>query len=159
LTEAFGKGATMQKYFLILENEPLTLEWLQQILRRYFSEFQMIGLETEKSFREITSEFSRPPAIAILGMRVRWQYPEENMQLPPDDVREGSYTLAGRRCWKLLRENPVTKQMPIIFHTVIDESRNAGSEILSDPNTRLLEMRDSEDSLIQNIQELLAHAH
>lgn len=142
---------------IVMEDDYFNRDLIQKLLSKQFPYLTPIFLKTEHEFHTafpyIVADL---PCLAMLGARVKWTEPAPSMPNPPVEVRKGKYFEAGFRCWRMLRNNPSTKNVPVIFYTVIDERGNADQDILSDTLTKFVEMDVTDRKIIKAIQQFLA---
>jgi CheY-like chemotaxis protein len=110
----------MTRIVYVVEDDPLQGEYLDRLLRDKFSsslKVKLIGSESEfyTRFEEIVAD---KPACVIMDILLQWAPAE----IAKDSKDLGSYVNAGLRCQKKLAEDPRTREIPVIFFTVLDRA-------------------------------------
>jgi CheY-like chemotaxis protein len=136
---------------LIVEDDPLQMEFIVPELQNAFCGTEIKLLKTEHQFRVALEEIAKnPPDVAIIDVMLRWTDPVPNQPPAPEDVREGGHYQAGLRCAALLRRYETTRAIPVILYTVLEEA-----DLLHDlrelNNVRLLTKESDIGPLIEMI--------
>lgn len=116
-------------HILLVEDDSLQSELMRENLALALSNVRIDVIDTEYGFRSSFDHIVRnPPDVVILDIILRWTDPAPEMpSMPPEVEIEGSYR-AGFRCQRLLAENPMTRNIPIIIYTIL-EARDMKSRI------------------------------
>jgi CheY-like chemotaxis protein len=114
-------------HILIVEDDYIQASSLQEALRQALGrEGRKIDIDriaTEERFRAKLGEIARDkPDVIIMDVMLRWTDAAEPLPEAPEEVRREGYHRAGIRCQRLLAENPETRNIPVIFYTVLEES-------------------------------------
>lgn len=79
--------------------------------------------ETESDFRkQLVSIETILPDIILLDIMLRWTDPSANVEEFPNDVKEEGFYTAGFRCQKIISNNKILQNIPIILYTVLDKT-------------------------------------
>jgi hypothetical protein len=151
----------MKKGIIVIDGEPgsaeLTAVWVQRTLREY----DIRRFECERDFRCYlhmldTRGEKTIPSLVICDTRIRWCYPEPNMNLSgaPVEVRERDVRMAGQRCWKMFREPAWRRNIPWIFYTLADKTEMNFCQF-SDQYTTHVEKTGSIRPLLTEVVRLL----
>jgi CheY-like chemotaxis protein len=142
---------------VVLEDDYFDMDLTRELLRKHFPGFQILPLRTEAQFHEaFPALIAAPPSIVLLGARVKWTDPAPKMPEPPAEVLAGTYREAGFRCWKMLRGNPQTKSVPVIFYTSINERGNAPAEAKADRRTTFVVRRIEDEEIVGAVREAIS---
>ncbi len=107
--------------FIVVDDDQLWWERVREELDRSFNEIEWTWIKTESEFRNAVPELiDNPPALILMDVMLPWCTPSEDMEEPPDDVREEGFYFAGLRCSRLLRNNAATKDIPVVLWTVLE---------------------------------------
>jgi CheY-like chemotaxis protein len=148
----------VSQQIVIFEDEYFDREHISQLIGKRFPKFGMRLLGTEAEFHSVFPELCEDvPVLVMLGMRAKWTHPAPEMPEPPAEVLAGTYREAGLRCWRMLRQNPNTSRVPVIFWTTIDET-GTGKEALTDPLTTFVEMDVHDDRIVSAVGRALRKA-
>jgi DNA-binding NarL/FixJ family response regulator len=97
---------------------------LDEILPRLCGEFPGVNfnvIETESAFRRAVPDLrATPPTIVIMDMLLRWSDAGSEEEQPAEIG--GDFYSAGLRCQTLLASYPETKNVPIIFYSMLDRN-------------------------------------
>jgi len=146
---------------VIVENDYLQYDWMEDVFRRYFPDWNVSQIKTELEFRNKLEQLAvRPPNVIIMDVMLQWTTPSENVQRPPKEVSEGGHHTAGLRCEELLRKDKRTEDIPVILYTVLEradlEHRFGG---MIPPYIKHLRKESEPDSLFALIHEITARRH
>lgn len=145
-----------RKTIVVAEDDHFWMEFDVEMIEKRFPDYKVVQIRTEDEFRKAMPGFSKnPPAPVVLCMRMKWCFPEREMPEPPPDVLAEGCSLTGARCWRLLRKSENTANVPVIFHTVIDEKSNVSQEVLGDPRTVFVERSSRYDQVLKDIRRML----
>ncbi len=146
-----------RRLIAVVEDDYFDMELTIDLLAKHFGSYGTMKFATEEEFRRSVHGFNAdPPVLVLMGMRMKWADPAPEMPAPPQDVLAGTYREAGARCWRALRTNNGTKNVPVIFYTTIDERNNVNLEILRDPMTTFIEKDITDKKILAAISETLA---
>jgi CheY-like chemotaxis protein len=107
---------------LVVEDDHLQSDSTLHNLSREIPGVSLIHIPTEFEFRARFDEIvSSKPDVIVMDVMLRWDDPKPDLQIPPD-VAEGGFRRAGIRCKSLLAENEQTRDIPVIFYTVLDSA-------------------------------------
>jgi CheY-like chemotaxis protein len=138
----------LPKGALVLLDKLSDREFIARVVKKSFPGSLHLGfLQTESRFYYSFKDIARrPPDFILLDMRIRWH---EQMPEPSNEVVMGTSHQAGLRCWNMLRRDPQTANIPIIFWTVIPDGETAifGREILGNPLTQVV-LKDAGESAL-----------
>ena len=114
------------QYLLVVEDDPDQADTIEKALRRRFSSHDVLVVETESEFRQGLLEITEhPPDVAIIDIILRWSEPDPPIPERPREVDEEGIQRAGLRCEQLLRHEPATAKVPVIFYTVTKKTHFA----------------------------------
>lgn len=136
----------------IVEDDSLQADYIENLLRtecRFEVEIRRIVTESEfwNRFDEVAVA---KPACIIMDILLQWSYAE----VARETHAVGSYLTAGLRCQKKLAEDPRTKSITVVFHTVLDRS-----DIPNIPRNVLYLRKDASDSRFMGvIEEIMKRA-
>jgi CheY-like chemotaxis protein len=138
---------------LLVEDDPLQVEMLEELLRSRDNSVTVI--ETELEFVERLDEIERePPDLFVVDVILRWTDPQPNAQRPPREVIEGGRERAGFRCRARLLERTGTRELPVILYSHLDPS-HFERQLQGLPNSTLYLQKDSDFTpLLDAIQKL-----
>ena len=105
---------------LLVEDDFMQAEGLMERIKDQLGvESDLISTELgfQTRFEEIAQD---PPVLIIMDVMLRWADPQPVIQRPPDGY--DGFHRAGIRCLKMLRSDPRTKELPVILHSVLEES-------------------------------------
>lgn len=109
---------------LIVEDDYLQADSIYETLKQILSA-RIEGISTESEFRSRIQEIEKdPPDVVIMDVMLRWTdpSPELDLDLAPPDIRNKGFYRAGVRCAALLGERERTKNIPIIFYTILERA-------------------------------------
>lgn len=108
-------------YILLVEDDHMQSDFIRESLLQWLPDITIEVINTEHMFRSSMDQIARnPPDLIIMDVILRWTDPTPEMTSRPVDVKvEGSYR-AGFRCQKLLAEHPRTKDIRVIFYTILE---------------------------------------
>ncbi len=139
---------------LIVEDDYLQADLLRQILVDRYGSVETDRVKSESAFRNRMSEIRKqPPDLILLDVMLQWT--DRDTYLPaPDDVIKGEFYRAGLRCERLLRDDSITRKIPVILYTML-ESRDLGEDLCYLSNkTRFVGKYSDSSLLFDTIQEL-----
>jgi CheY-like chemotaxis protein len=118
---------------LLLEDDHNQVELIVAELRGGFPAAKIVTISTERDFRSRFEEIAvNPPAIFLIDIMVRWTDSEPNLEVRPQEVKEEGFYRAGLRCLKLIKLDDRTKDIPVIFYTVLENHDLTGQMDLSE---------------------------
>jgi len=140
---------------LVVEDDYLQADWIQRNLERALPGITIYYINTELEFRSRLDYIAgATPDVIVMDIMLRWANPDPNLQLPPEEVKEGGFYRAGLRCQKLLANDERTKDIPVIFYTVL-EPYDLESELQQlSGNITYLRKESDLTSLIYRIRDL-----
>jgi CheY-like chemotaxis protein len=140
---------------LIVEDNSIQLEWMNDELARRFPNAKIQECDTECGFRAAFEDIAAdPPDVVLMDVMLNWTHPSENMVPRPPAVVEAGIWRAGIRCEKLLREDPRTKDIPVVLYTSLAES-NLAAELKDMPQASYLPKDSNFEPLVREIQSTL----
>ena len=142
---------------LLVEDDHLQSGPTLDNLEREFHGANFTRIRTESEFRAKLKEIAtNKPDVIIMDVMLPWDDPDPDLKVPQDVLAEGGIGRAGIRCKKLLAKNEKTRDIPVLFYTVLDNPQ-LQTEIknLYPPAEHLIKEPDSVD-LIERIRGLLA---
>ena len=105
---------------LLVEDDHLQSDPTLDNLRREFHGASFTRIRTESEFRAKFKEIAtNKPDVIIMDVMLPWADPDPDLKVPPE-VAEGGIGRAGIRCKNLLAENEATRDIPVLFYTVLD---------------------------------------
>ena len=105
---------------LLLEDDHIQRDQLVKALEKEF-ETDILVKSRESEFRNDFEQIaSAPPDIAILDVMVRWAKPSSQMPARPAEVPNDPQG-AGLRCGDMLRSDPRTASVKIIYYSVLSK--------------------------------------
>lgn len=105
---------------VVMEDDPYQSEHMVRDLKSSFPEMKIIECATERELRQCVDGLSPGQlACAVLDAMVPWDFPSENMPVPPEDVQTGDLFGAGKRCLDYVRSK-LGKETPVCIHTLLD---------------------------------------
>lgn len=108
---------------LLVEDDHLQVEALHSALVMAFPGSRINRVATESEFRDwLSSDLSQIPDVIVIDMMLRWADPGPEIPQPPPEVKKNGRYRAGTRCRALLREDPRTREIPVILHTFLERS-------------------------------------
>ena len=108
---------------ICVEDDHLQFDSISKKIRQAFPGVTIEGIKTEKDFRDKMADFARkPPDVFIIDVMLRWTDPSPKMELAPKEVAEGGFFKAGLRCLQRLVSQEETKNIPVIFYTVLEKN-------------------------------------
>ncbi|HYX30780.1 MAG TPA: hypothetical protein VE863_19745 [Pyrinomonadaceae bacterium] len=144
---------------IIVENDYLQYDWMKDIFARRFPYYHISQIKTELEFcNQLKKIAAKPPDVIIMDVMLQWTTPSENVERPPDEVKEGGHHTAGLRCQERLRSDEKTKDIPVILYTVLEQpdlERRFGGTIPE--HIRHLRKESDPEPLFSLIQEVTAH--
>lgn len=139
---------------VIVEDDPLQMEWLDGEIRKYFPKAVIERINTEHEFQSHLSDFVKnPPSIFVIDMLLRWTNPSRNMPPQTEEVEKGGFFRAGLRCAQKLVNRDNTKKVPIIIYTVLEKDEIA-LDLKEIQSARYLRKDGAADKLIKEIRSL-----
>jgi PleD family two-component response regulator len=144
---------------LSVEDDSMQADWIRSTLENELPETQVsrIGTEHEfiSKFEEIANE---PPRLILLDAMLRWTNPSPDMPERPEEVRQGGIAQAGLRCQKRLSQDLRTRDIPVIFYTVLQKS-SLGSLVVELPKDLVMVQKNADPrELIGRVRQALRHA-
>jgi CheY-like chemotaxis protein len=110
-------------YILVVEDDKVQADLILSKLRYAFPRDRIEHFRTEHEFQSrIDKVITDPPDVVVMDVMLRWTAPSPNLPEQPDDVRQGGVLRAGFRCKKLLARHDETKNIPVIFYSVLTEN-------------------------------------
>lgn len=104
---------------IIVEDDFLQSDWLNSIIDESFPTVEVEIIKTELDFKNKISEIENsPPQIVIMDIMVRWAFPGEKNE-PPPEIKKASFYEAGIRCYRLMRSIENLKNVPVILYSVL----------------------------------------
>jgi CheY-like chemotaxis protein len=145
---------------LLLEDDPLTCEWLDNTIKSELSDLrpEIEVIETESEFTqnwipEVSKGIRTPPDVIVIDIMLRWTDPSPDQPPRPPEVIEGGFVRAGLRCLDLIRKQPVLSQTRVIlFTSLTPEDLNAFG---GKPQEVLLVQKDDQDAVLGRIRAAL----
>lgn len=108
---------------VIVEDDPQYAESIKDTLTRAFPGATTECVRTEHEFLSRLDDYrTHPPQAFIVDVMLRWTDPAPAMPVPPPEVQEQGFYRAGFRCQRALADDPRTRDVPVIFHTILEES-------------------------------------
>jgi len=146
----------MSKSIIVVEDDHFDRELIATLLTRNFPDFNVRFFNTEEQFRSgLPAVAQMPPSLVLLDLRMPWTNPAPEMPPCPPDVVAGTYGEAGLRCWKALRGDVATKNVPVIFYTIVDDPPADVMEALKDRHTAFVEKGTDDLPIISAIRQML----
>jgi hypothetical protein len=104
----------------VVEDDYLQLEYVCRILQDEFGpDVEVRSIRTESEFwRRFEEIASAQPACVVLDILIQWA----EAAVSNESRGPGSFRTAGLRCQKKLSEDARTKNISVIFYTVLDRS-------------------------------------
>jgi CheY-like chemotaxis protein len=104
---------------LLAEDDYIQADTLQQELAVHLPSAELTRIRTEHEFMTwLGSARKRIPAVVLIDIMLMWASPDDDV--PPPSGWDG-HARAGIRCAAALRARPETRDIPIIFYTVLLE--------------------------------------
>lgn len=148
---------------LLLEDDPLTCEWLEEAIRSKLWDLhpEIEVIETESEFAqnwipEVSNGARKPPDVIVIDIMLRWTDPSPNPPPRPLEVIEGGFVRAGLRCLDLIRKQPVLSQTRLILFTSLTPEDL--SAIGGKPQGVQLVLKDDQNAVLEPIRAALAYA-
>jgi CheY-like chemotaxis protein len=111
---------------LIVEDNPLQLDWMNNELERGIAGVVVQQCCTEFEFRSSFEEIAvDPPDIVLMDVMLNWTEPAPDMPHPPAAIAAAGHRRAGLRCQKMLQEDQRTSHVPVILYTALAASSMA----------------------------------
>lgn len=139
---------------LVVEDDSLQADAIISILATTFPRDTVELIRSEYEFRTKVADIqNHMPGVIVMDMMLPWCTPRVDIPPPPEDVLRDGFFRAGFRCQKLLEGNEKTKEIPIIFFTVLEKGdlrpqlRDQSKEVI------YLQKDDKIDPLITLIRE------
>jgi len=105
---------------LLVEDDYMYVNWLKDELESNLGH-QVEVISTEQDFRTRGASIAKtPPDVVLMDIMLRWADPSNEMIPPPPC--HGTFHRAGLRCLQMLRNDPRTRDVPVILYSVLDES-------------------------------------
>ncbi len=114
----------MADEILIVEDDPQQSESIRDAIRRCYRGAVVEILETEYEFRRRMDRIPKEgpkPRMVICDVMLPWAYPDPDAPSAPPDVQEGTFRMAGVRCYDCFRRREDLKEIPWIYFTVLDK--------------------------------------
>lgn len=109
------------RYIVLVEDDYEHANRIRTSLEFAFPAAEVKRISTELEFRLKLDDLAVDrPDVIILDVMLRWTDPRRDLQKPPEDVEEGGFYRAGVRCANLLLKREETKDIPIIFYTILE---------------------------------------
>jgi CheY-like chemotaxis protein len=106
---------------VIIEDDHLQEELLKGQLERAFPGARVEALATEQEFRDRLADFrSDRPDVFVMDVMIRWAFPSPRSAAPPPEVADGGYQRAGFRCAELVFQDPVLRDVPVVYYTILE---------------------------------------
>ncbi|HYV91135.1 MAG TPA: hypothetical protein VE978_05105 [Chitinophagales bacterium] len=107
---------------LIVEDDYSQADWLVLQITDRFKDYSIDLIETELEFRtKIKTIEDNPPELILMDIMLRWTNPSPEMVKPPIDIAKSGIFDAGFRCQNLLKQSEKTRNIQIIFYSVLDK--------------------------------------
>jgi len=142
---------------LIVEDDKLQFDFINNAFSRIWApdKPEIDRISTESDFRKKFHEIAvTNPDLIIMDVMVRWADPSPNIPVPPPEIVEQGFYRAGLRCVKMLAENEMTKNIPVIIYSVLDKS-DMEDEIPNLPNVKYLDKDFDPENLKKAISSIL----
>lgn len=110
---------------LVVEDDYLQSEWLLEKLKERFPEYEIELCPTESDFYRYHAEIlvgKHKPDIVLMDVMLKWTDATAEMPPPPEEVITVGYFEAGLRCRILMRNHPMTKDIPVILYTQLERT-------------------------------------
>jgi len=116
------------KHVLIIEDDRLQAGALKLYLSETYPGVEIRWVATELQFRsEVLAETPLAYSVAIVDMMLRWTDPSANMVMPPEEILQEGFFVAGLRCCRELRKRGIR----CVIFTALDPEKvplEAGEE-------------------------------
>jgi CheY-like chemotaxis protein len=142
-------------YILVVEDQFVQADLICENLEKEFPDSVIEQIDTESEFRyRLDAIAMNPPDVIVMDVMLPWTEPDPVMPPTPEDVLNAGFNRAGLRCAKLLAENDLTKGIPVIVYTVLEEF-DLERELRNDHRNVVYLRKDSDpDPLFKLIHEL-----
>jgi CheY-like chemotaxis protein len=141
---------------LVVEDDYLQADWLEETLKKSFTDLNVQQIRTESEFRNKLGNLRRdPPDLILLDVMLRWTDPSPKIDVPTEEAKNGFFR-AGLRCERLLRQHKETRRIPVILYTVLQET-DLGKELIKTPPTYYVGKATDSSYLIDTINKAIRH--
>jgi CheY-like chemotaxis protein len=142
---------------LLVEDDHLQSGPTLDNLKREFHGANFTRIRTESEFQAKFKEIAtNKPDVIIMDVMLPWADPDPDLEVPEKVLKEGGIGRAGIRCKKLLAEDEETRDIPVLFYTVLDNPQlQMDIQNLRPEAEHLIKEPDSVD-LIERIRVLFA---
>lgn len=141
---------------LCVEDDHIVAKPLIDELAKEFPEAQITWIGTESEFFDRFEQIATDrPSIIIMDVMKLWAVPGRNVQPPPDNIRKEGIRRAGIRCALKLNSDERTKEIPILLHTVLNQT-DLEEDMRKLRNAHYLSKELGILPLIKKIRELLS---
>src|ERR1051325_11491658 len=139
---------------ILVEDDYWQSDWISLHLKTNFK-VSPEQVFTEYDFhKQFESYMQKPPDAVIMDVMLPWTEAAEDMEPRPPKVKEEGAYRAGLRCRELLAGNERTKNIPVIFYTVLDKN-DLESELQDLPENAVFLLKDSDaEPLIKEIRRI-----
>jgi hypothetical protein len=105
----------------LIEDDHMQAGDIEETVERMVPGCRLDIIRTEQEFRQRFSEIAEGAgeAVVVMDVILRWADASPSMEPRPAEVKEGGADKAGFRCAKMLQQDARTKEMPIIFYSVL----------------------------------------
>lgn len=139
---------------ILIEDDYLQANWLSEQLSEAFQEATVEIIKTEHHFlRRVESIVANPPDIFIIDVMLKWTNPAPEMPPQPPKVEEEGFYRAGFRCQEKLQKYAKTRDVPVIFYTILGEKDLEEELEKVSENVLHLQKQGNTDSLIRQIRD------
>lgn len=112
---------------VVVEDDPLYADSLEQLLARAFPGAAIERVRTEHEFTTRIDDYrAAPPSVFVIDVMLRWTDPAPEMPEPPDEVKRQGFYKAGLRCQARLASQAETRDVPVVFHSVLERGDLGG---------------------------------
>jgi CheY-like chemotaxis protein len=113
----------MSPRIVVVEDDHLQEGPLEEELLLRFPDARIQTMCTESEFRARLGEMRESvPDVVIMDVMLRWAFPSPDAPPMPEDVETGGHYRAGLRCVRLLAEDDVLRDVPVLLLTILERA-------------------------------------
>ncbi len=128
---------------------------LTKKLNNVLYDVNLTPINTEYEFYQHMRNLSEPYLnLVMLDIMLRWTDPSPNMVQPHINVKKEGYYRAGFRCEYLIRQNRITKDIPVLLYTLLDEQDIEEDMLRVDKEKTKYVGKNADDELLSWIKKL-----